>query len=178
MRSLPRCSPCCVAANVGAFCLGQDSVKRLVGRLDGGAFARCGSRQAASSWISSVCCGGNEGSRFSKSLQKRRLFTAARSWSMSLAPSSVHIIPLCFMRAATTFLHADSTTPLPIGVVHPLLVLGEVVDLALDVVALLVGVAATGVQFLEFLDDRSDAALPQQAAPALIAGRELLVASP
>ena len=33
MRSLPRSSTCCVAANVGAFCLGQDSVKRLGGRI-------------------------------------------------------------------------------------------------------------------------------------------------
>ena len=29
-----------------------------------------------------------------------------RSWSISLAPSNDHDMPLCFMRLATTFLHA------------------------------------------------------------------------
>ena len=39
----------------------------------------------------------------------------ARSWSMPVAPGRPHIMPLCFIRAATTFLHALSTVPLPMG---------------------------------------------------------------
>ena len=83
-------------------------------------------------------------------------------------------IPLCFMRLATTFLQAPSTTyadrqtARPIQrVVHALLVGREVVDLALEVVALLLAVAATGVQVLQFLDYGGHAPLAQQAAPAL-----------
>ena len=37
----------------------------------------------------------------------------ARSCSMPVAPGMLHIIPLCFMRAATTFFQALSTVPLP-----------------------------------------------------------------
>ena len=39
----------------------------------------------------------------------------ARSCSMCRAPSRVQVMPLPFIRAATTFLQALSTVPLPIG---------------------------------------------------------------
>ena len=89
---------------------------------------------------------------------------------MSLAPSSDHVMPPCFMRLATTFLHALSTCrcrsadrDADTAVIHPLFVLREIVDLALEVVAVLLGVATAGVQFLEFLDHGGHAPLTQQA---------------
>ena len=85
----------------GAIVHSRDSLGR--------AFPECRSLQAASKWIWSICSGGEAGSSPLKSSQKRRLFKEARSCSMPLAPSSVHIIPLCFIRAATTFLHAVSS---------------------------------------------------------------------
>ena len=58
---------------------------------------------------------GGPGSEFWWSRAKRSLMIDARSWSMCCAASRVQVIPLPFMRAATTFLQALSTVPLPIG---------------------------------------------------------------
>ena len=86
----------------------------------------------------------------------------------------LHIMPLCFKRAATTCLQALSTVPLPIdrpssrkrAVIHALLVGREVVDLTLEVVAQR-RLLATVAQRREFLDHRRAPTVAEHAAPAL-----------